>query len=314
MSFLLNKRVTVLLGAAVLSGALLWTGETLRAQTANSDAARAKAGLPPRVPLSREAAAKNFVALLEIFASPARFTQAPDPLLLSSISLPNGIDALEPLLQKMSAQWKEPIQVLKVQSEDTDSATVVFESVPQTTSRPLVLVREGDGWGVDLIETYAKWNGLTGSAKNDAIVQMTSQASRARENARRSSCQSNLKQVALGMMQYIQDYDERTPPTKNWIDVLQPYVKSEQIFICPSVTDPKGYGYAYNSNFAQKNFAAVRSPSLTAAIYETTVLKRNAFGTGDNRAYRHFDGSNYAYADGHVKWIKKGISPLFTLK
>ena len=34
---------------------------------------------------------------------------------------------------------------------------------------------------------------------------------RARENARRSSCQSNLKQVGLGLMQYIQDYDERTP-------------------------------------------------------------------------------------------------------
>jgi prepilin-type processing-associated H-X9-DG protein len=314
MSFLLNKRVTVLLGAAVLSGALLWTGETLRAQTANPDVARAKAGLPPRVALTRETAAKNFVTLLEIVSSPVRFAQAPDPLLWSSISLPSDINMVEPLLQKLGAQWKEPIQVLKVQSEDTDSATVVFESVPQTTSRPLVLVREGDGWCVDMIETYAKWNDLTGPAKSQAIVQLTSEANRARDNARRSSCQSNLKQVALGMMQYIQDYDERTPPTKNWIDVLQPYVKSEQIFICPSVDDPKGYGYAYNSNFAQKNFAAVQSPSLTASVYETSILKRNAFGPGDNRAYRHLDGSNYAYGDGHVKWLKKENSPLFTLK
>ncbi|RYG63761.1 DUF1559 domain-containing protein, partial [bacterium] len=31
---------------------------------------------------------------------------------------------------------------------------------------------------------------------------------RARENARRSSCQSNLKQIGLGMLQYSQDYDE----------------------------------------------------------------------------------------------------------
>jgi prepilin-type N-terminal cleavage/methylation domain-containing protein len=30
---------------------------------------------------------------------------------------------------------------------------------------------------------------------------------RARENARRASCQSNLKQVGLGLLQYIQDYD-----------------------------------------------------------------------------------------------------------
>src|SRR3954469_18418003 len=32
---------------------------------------------------------------------------------------------------------------------------------------------------------------------------------RARENARRSSCQSNLKQMGLAMLQYTQDYDER---------------------------------------------------------------------------------------------------------
>jgi prepilin-type N-terminal cleavage/methylation domain-containing protein/prepilin-type processing-associated H-X9-DG protein len=33
---------------------------------------------------------------------------------------------------------------------------------------------------------------------------------RARENARRASCQSNLKQIGLALMQYSQDYDERT--------------------------------------------------------------------------------------------------------
>src|SRR5690349_4775228 len=34
---------------------------------------------------------------------------------------------------------------------------------------------------------------------------------RARENARRASCQSNLKQIGLGIMQYTQDYDDRLP-------------------------------------------------------------------------------------------------------
>lgn len=34
---------------------------------------------------------------------------------------------------------------------------------------------------------------------------------RARENARRSSCQSNLKQIGLGIMQYVQDYDGYYP-------------------------------------------------------------------------------------------------------
>ena len=35
---------------------------------------------------------------------------------------------------------------------------------------------------------------------------------RARENARRSSCQSNHKQIALGILQYTGDYDDTLPP------------------------------------------------------------------------------------------------------
>jgi prepilin-type N-terminal cleavage/methylation domain-containing protein/prepilin-type processing-associated H-X9-DG protein len=88
--------------------------------------------------------------------------------------------------------------------------------------------------------------------------------SRARENARRSSCQSNLKQIGLGILQYAQDYDEVMVPVwldgacdpgfgweatnagvanhncssgnYKWMDLLQPYVKSEQIFNCPSAS------------------------------------------------------------------------------
>jgi prepilin-type N-terminal cleavage/methylation domain-containing protein/prepilin-type processing-associated H-X9-DG protein len=72
---------------------------------------------------------------------------------------------------------------------------------------------------------------------------------RARENARRTSCQSNLKQIGLGALQYSQDYDEKMvrvsygpnygdDPSSNttykWMDAIQPYVKSTQLFNCPS--------------------------------------------------------------------------------
>lgn len=66
---------------------------------------------------------------------------------------------------------------------------------------------------------------------------------RARENARRSACQSNLKQIGLGLMQYSQDYDETMPfdhvPGASayagvWMDSIQPNVKSDQVFNCPS--------------------------------------------------------------------------------
>jgi len=63
---------------------------------------------------------------------------------------------------------------------------------------------------------------------------------RARENARRSSCQSNLKQIGLGITQYMQDYDERFPYSGTssaydlWRVYIFPYVKNTQIFSCPS--------------------------------------------------------------------------------
>ena len=81
---------------------------------------------------------------------------------------------------------------------------------------------------------------------------------RARENARRASCQSNLKQIGLGILQYAQDYDETmvrfaynsdafqqeaassgvgaSTERYKWMDAIFPYVKSEQLFVCPSAT------------------------------------------------------------------------------
>ena len=79
---------------------------------------------------------------------------------------------------------------------------------------------------------------------------------RARENARRASCSSNLKQIGLGLLQYSQDYDEIFPlaytlgdqasnagANTKWMDVVQPYVKSTQLFTCPSDT-----AVTYNGN------------------------------------------------------------------
>ena len=74
---------------------------------------------------------------------------------------------------------------------------------------------------------------------------------RARENARRASCQSNLKQIGLGVAQYTQDYDEMMPYqvssdvvyfmdpaaagwAPNFFYQIQPYIKNTQVYLCPS--------------------------------------------------------------------------------
>ncbi len=74
---------------------------------------------------------------------------------------------------------------------------------------------------------------------------------RARENARRASCMSNMKQIGLGITMYTQDYDENFPrlsfPVTTgvnyyWFQALHPYLKNKQIWVCPSESRA-GMGY-----------------------------------------------------------------------
>ena len=71
----------------------------------------------------------------------------------------------------------------------------------------------------------------------------------ARDKARSAACLSNLQQIGKALMMYAQDYDEKTtwfwnsgaaaagkdPLAGYWYQLLLPYTKNAQVFICPSV-------------------------------------------------------------------------------
>ncbi|RYX81701.1 DUF1559 domain-containing protein [bacterium] len=111
---------------------------------------------------------------------------------------------------------------------------------------------------------------------------------RARENARKSSCQSNLKQIGLGLIQYSQDYDEKWPVQEDayripagsgsagapssWDLLVQPYVKSSQVMQCPSDT-----GNSFN---------------LTATGFG---LRRRSYGMAAYALQTNYDGSGNRY-------------------
>lgn len=211
---------------------------------------------------------------------------------------------------------------------------------------------------------------------------------RARENARRSSCQSNLKQIGLGVLQYVQDYDEKYPivwvgcgmgrafqPTivgpnsisPGWAETTQAYTKSAQIYQCPSEEtaqstlggrSPNYSDYFYNAVVGgiSRNDAGGEnttntpdSPALAAApapaagrpkprsaaeftFASNTVMlgctqSSDAGNAGSGGlttpatlpgtattggGVRHLEGSNYGFADGHVKWYR-GVSPTQTV-
>ena len=202
---------------------------------------------------------------------------------------------------------------------------------------------------------------------------------RARENARRSSCQSNLKQIGLAFIQYAQDYDEKNCPgsglitlpsgTNNlaWDGYIEPYAMKagsttfntgqNPLLRCPSDAVERTSGstrtYAIPSSdagtrtpppSAKAEFAWKEQLTLATPVSHTytegraqsefpvpaeTIMLTEAPSTnnriGTQQGYRvqrpgaalgaadsqrasvdslHFDGWNYMFVDGHVKWLK----------
>ena len=161
--------------------------------------------------------------------------------------------------------------------------------------------------------------------------------SAAREKARQSRCASNLKQLALANIQYVQDYDETTlsgaplivgnggiyAQGLAWGSQLYPYVKSTQIFTCPD--DPtvvtgssteSSYSLNVNTAIGPSNrlgtsMARFTSPSMTILLFETQGTKVSniaavAYG-GYNAAAGMYPGNywsgNWATAVGNGYFV-----------
>jgi prepilin-type N-terminal cleavage/methylation domain-containing protein/prepilin-type processing-associated H-X9-DG protein len=161
---------------------------------------------------------------------------------------------------------------------------------------------------------------------------------KAREKARQTSCLSNEKQIALAILMYAQDYDELLPIHCYWTSignwpwpvVITPYVKNDQIFMCPSnpAWRNRGYGcggYGYNlSTIADgtcvscdnRALAQIPAPSGLLMLTESEGTAWVGYwwretDTGDpSNLYaigRHNEGSNCAFVDGHAKWLRMSV-------
>ena len=155
---------------------------------------------------------------------------------------------------------------------------------------------------------------------------------KAREKARQTACSSNLKQIMLGVQQYAQDYDERLLGYFDYdvaktVYALQPYVKSEDIFVCPSVNRKPWHRCTasdtwYMSTYAPffwrtgASLASIQAPadklfftelSRQCGVYLSHYPESNTALDGGNDAVLevHNEGCNNAFYDGHVKWMKK---------
>lgn len=242
----------------------------------------------------------------------------------------------ESLSSRSSSQTSEKVMVLlatqsvaptfegQIQSSSGGQTIVSVVPTAHPKAREVVVVKEEGGYRVDIVGTYARWNHLQGLSADKALYTATGWISPtlATQSAfvgetTLAPCQSNLKQIGLGIAMYTQDYDEKLPPARRWHDVVMPYIKSEQVFTCPAIAR-KSDGYAYNSKMSQVSLGYIDAPAQTVQTYETSNLNRNVFAPFTGRAYRHTRkgkaGINIAFADGHVKWFKQGTdTPPFPL-
>lgn len=191
---------------------------------------------------------------------------------------------------------------------------------------------------------------------------------RAREKAKQSSCLSNVKQIGMGILMYIQDSDERLPVKwwyyqhspgvayplntnyMTWAEVIAPYVKNDQLFMCPDYAPAQNqmpyttFPCAYNYNGAMPQYAGdyttagldyapmgdIKAPATTVMIYDgwtmdswwypadqAALISGNPGTQNFTTAYwnivkRHNDGCNQCYVDGHGKWVKTDVASHFT--
>lgn len=160
---------------------------------------------------------------------------------------------------------------------------------------------------------------------------------RVREKERSAVCQSNLHQISLAMQQYVQDNDGAYPQTldydgSHWHNKIVLYIKSPQVFICPSlksltILSPANLGgiaditYSYNAGrltsrdpllFGRRGnheSNVISNPSTTflTACREIEFFEQSSSSCGRNFHFNgsrhHSGGTNWSFVDGHVKWL-----------
>lgn len=110
-----------------------------------------------------------------------------------------------------------------------------------------------------------------------------------------SQCQSNLKQLGLGALQYTQDFDEVFPSHEEWQKDIMPYIRNADLLHCPlDAENPNSY--SFNTDMGNFPLAQVRIPAQTILMYE---------GKNGKFDFRHQVGedkmTNILFVDGHIK-------------
>ena len=176
--------------------------------------------------------------------------------------------------------------------------------------------------------------------------------STAREKGRQAACISNNHQLNLAFAQYEQDNDEQLPNATDggisagrlggWLyfsifpanqairsfDVTRgsvfSYVKSAQVFVCPTDSEGRSSGDSYAANSCLfvgqglgfepgKSISSIETPASFMLLGEEAIAPDLASTTTDDGYFlykfnsfttRHSGGGVVSFVDGHTKWYR----------
>lgn len=114
-----------------------------------------------------------------------------------------------------------------------------------------------------------------------------------RGNARLAVSESNVKQIDLGLMQYVQDHNMKYP-TGNYKQAVMPYIKTESLFHDPADTSGSD-SYSFNKKLQGVSLDKISDPQGTVALYE---------GQNQTLAFRHDGRAVVGFADGSVRAVR----------
>src|SRR4051812_23892404 len=121
---------------------------------------------------------------------------------------------------------------------------------------------------------------------------------KAREKARQATCVSNLKQLGLGLTQYLQDNDERYPSAANgqtnqisagalgyWPYAISPYVKSRGVYRCPDELTANAVSYLDNNYTSLQSMAFLNDPASLIQLVDGNDGMSSSKQAGDATTY-----------------------------
>jgi prepilin-type processing-associated H-X9-DG protein len=138
-------------------------------------------------------------------------------------------------------------------------------------------------------------------------------------------CLSNEQQLFDVLKMYAGDYNGHLPQAAGWAPVLATsYLKNLRTLKCWEERGNTRSSYGMNAALSGKKLADLANPAEVVLLYETARPGTSPYGGVEDVIHpgRHIPaeffssakGNVFAFADGHVKWIKDGEAMNFVPK